>query len=913
MLPLQIHEARTERFDFDHNFDQMELPIDAPRLDVPSPQPSLYFALDNHLKVLSCEQEVASLLGILSTPDANLKDSALLDYVTIERISQEVHAAFTDDRPSPRYLRIEIQNAANWTEAAFCLTIRRNHLKNGTASCHCSLEEIKPHSLNDQIFHFEHAKVLEKTGIILWSMEDEDRHFNLATQLDSLIGNPAPQTDCSFEEWISFIHVEDRKIFLEEFSRFIAGEIQKFHLRYRIIAPDEEIKWISTIATRQEASSLPKDNRILGVHKPESYIPNFNGELRLFTFLAKEIQSPIIITDPEGRITWFNNAFKHMTGYNSEELIGRKPGDFLQGNLSDSEVVSYMRDRIKQKKAFHAELINYNKSGSPYFVKIDANPLIDDYGKVTHFIAFQTDISENKKNQKRISRNESKFRSLFDNSLDALLLVSKQDGRIIEANRAARKRFQENRLEGKIITDLCREKSGFAAEDMRSLLKKSQDGWQQDCEFKQSDGTNFPVELSLCRIPMRDSEAFLMTLRDISEKRLLEEQLRRSQKMEAVGKLAGGVAHDFNNLLAGMRGFSELLSNSEYPSTRDRVYINELLKITERARDLTSRLLSFSRGQSSKPAVANLNRIIDSFSPMLSRMIKEDIQFTTQLKENIPNSLLDVTQVEQVILNLVVNAQEATSGKDKSIRLRSDEISLTGKERFITGNPTPGKYVSLEVEDNGHGIAAETLEKIFEPFFTTKEGAGTGLGLSIVYGIVDKNNGHLDVQSTPGKGTIFQVVFPVVDQEIQPEKRQDRIAPLPTAKSKGKATILIAEDQAQVREILELGLSQTGYQLLIAKDGEEAVELAKSHNGHIDLLLTDAIMPKMHGCLLATEVRKLFPELRVVVMSGLPESETISEDEEKVEIDAYVDKPFSIRKLVELINGILEKKSASVA
>ncbi len=907
MPKFSINAVQGDTLDIDKRLDQLEFCIDELLFDPPR-FPGTYFSLGNDLKIVSCDGPAASLLGISISDRIPLGQCPALAAEETERIESEAKLLIAKEKTGPRFLRINIGSDVLDAKEPYCITLRMGRSETDEIHCNCCLERISSRP-DAHAFQFGHSKVLEKTGIVVWSMQKEDRRFNLATPLDCLIDAPAPQMDCSLEEWIQFIHKDDQKAFQEEFTKFIRGETDHFHFRYRLAAKSSETKWISTIARHKQLASNAKNDQILGLHKDESDIPNIQGELRLFSFLAKKVHSPIVITDPEGRITWLNKAFSLMTGYKPEELVGYKPGHLLQGELSDTDTILHMRDRIRRKKAFHAELVNYTKTGVPYWVKIDANPLVNEEGEVTHYIAFQTDISESRKARNAIQRNESKFRSLFDNSLDALLLVSTDDGQIIEANESASNRFQTPRLEGMALKQLFKEETSLEEIHLDSLLGDSLDDWRKNCDFRQIDGSVLPVEVTACRIPMGESEALLVTFRDVSDKRLLEEQLRRSQKMEAVGKLAGGVAHDFNNLLAGMRGFTELLSNSEHPSTRDRVYISELLKITERARVLTSRLLSFSRRQSSKPIVANLNKIINGFSPMLSRMIHEDIQFTTDLQPGIANSRLDTTQIEQVIMNLVVNAQEATNGHEKSICLKSGEVALTGSELFVTGSPIPGKYVYLEVEDNGHGIKAEVVGKIFEPFFTTKEGAGTGLGLSIVYGIVDKSNGHLDVSSIPMQGTKFRALFPAVDQQMPPDQGNEQMDRLPAAGKAGKANILIAEDQGQVREILELGLGQSGYRLLIAKDGEEAIELASNFDENINLLLTDAIMPKMHGTQLATAVRKIYPNLRVVVMSGLPQSETMSSKADKIEIDAYVNKPFSIRKLVDLINGILEKQT----
>lgn len=376
--------------------------------------------------------------------------------------------------------------------------------------------------------------------------------------------------------------------------------------------------------------------------------------------------------------------------------------------------------------------------------------------------------------------------------------------------------------------------------------------------------------------------------------------------MEAVGRLAGGIAHDFNNLLAGQRGFSELLCNSRDLCKKDHVYANEILKITDRASKLTNRLLSFSRGKSEKPVVVNLNDAIGNMMPMLSRILKKEVNFTSQLDPSIGNVKVDPNQIDQVIMNLVVNGQEAISTHDGVVTLKTSVVEFDGSEIFITGKPQPGRHVKVSVSDNGHGIPRDVLEKIFEPFFTTKKGAGTGLGLSIVYGIIQSNGGQLRVESVVSQGTEFSFYFPRVEEQVAVKALEDLRAEMPSATSSKSGripTLLVADDQEQVREILELGLGQSGYHLIMAKNGLEAIKMAQDWESQIDLLLTDSIMPGASGSSVVRGVREVYPEIKVILMSGLPQQE--NSDYRDLQIDAYVDKPFSLRALLALIESLV--------
>ncbi|MEM9161271.1 MAG: PAS domain-containing protein, partial [Verrucomicrobiota bacterium] len=762
----------------------------------------------------------------------------------------------------------------------YCLTLSIDDSP-AAPQIQCVLERIASRP-DANAFQYGHSSVLENTGIVVWTMNLEDRAFSLATPLGGLAGNLADQMSFSFQEWLDRIYPEDRETFAKEFEIFANSSASNFHLRYRLKTESGSEKWLSTIARKKKHSNHSKNLQILGIHRDDSNIPNLQGELRLLSFLAKKVHSPIVITDPDGRISWLNQAFTEMTHYELSEVIGRKPAEFLQGPKSDPDTIRFMSRQIRKKKAFHAEIINYTKDGNPFWVKIDVNPLVNEKGEVTHYIAFHSDITEAKQAKDEIQRGEIRFRSVFDNSLDSILLVSQHNGTILEANRSSLELLGETKIVGRKLSDLISIGDVF---DLAKLVAGCKTQRTLSMEVQLANGERRPIEINATLLPTGDSNAFMLTFKDISEKRILEEQLRHSQKMEAVGKLSGTIAHDFNNLLAGIRGFAELLDSSSSLPAQEQSFVKELLKNADRGSSLTGRLLSFSRKKETNLCVANITETANGFIPMLSRILKADITFTTNLDTSVENAKYDADQIEQVIMNLVVNAQEATVGPDPRITLRTGSAALTGNEFFITGIPKSGRYATIEIEDNGHGMAPEVIEKIFEPFFTTKKGVGTGLGLSIVYGILNSNNAHLEVQSVEGKGTLFRVYFEAIDEPVFKLELQDSQGQPFDSNNKSPGTVLIAEDQAQVREILELTLTQSGYQVIVAEDGLEAIDLSNQHLGKIDLLLTDAMMPKMGGPELAAKICQTHPTVKVILMSGLPQSEALIDSGEDDLID----------------------------
>ncbi|MBZ5696521.1 MAG: PAS domain S-box protein [Acidobacteriia bacterium] len=393
--------------------------------------------------------------------------------------------------------------------------------------------------------------------------------------------------------------------------------------------------------------------------------------------------------------------------------------------------------------------------------------------------------------------------------------------------------------------------------------------------------------------------------RDVSERRQLEEQFRQAQKMEAVGRLSGGVAHDFNNLLGVIIGYAEFLQERLEPENALRGSADEILKAGKRAASLTRQLLAFSRQQVLDPKIVDLNAAVSDIEKMLRRLISEDIELTTLLSPNLGRVKADQGQLEQVLMNLVVNARDAMPSGGKLV-IETENMFMD--EKFVRRYPypvQPGPYISLTVTDNGIGMDAETKARAFEPFFTTKEkGKGTGLGLSTVYGVVKQSGGYIDIYSSPGAGTTFKIYLPRVgDEAIKSEKPSNGAA----SSFEGKETILLAEDETSLRTLTRTTLELCGYKVLEAKDGVEALEVSERHAGPIELLLTDIVMPGMGGRPLAQELTRRRPEIRVVYMSGYTGQAVGAQGPVEPGSD-FLPKPFTREALTRKIREALDRR-----
>jgi signal transduction histidine kinase/DNA-binding response OmpR family regulator len=414
--------------------------------------------------------------------------------------------------------------------------------------------------------------------------------------------------------------------------------------------------------------------------------------------------------------------------------------------------------------------------------------------------------------------------------------------------------------------------------------------------------------------PIRDGQGHprlaVSIVQDVTDIRRAEEQSRQSQKMEAIGRLAGGVAHDFNNLLTAINGYSDLLLAGLSPEDGSRSYVEEIRKSGERAASLTRQLLAYSRKQILTPRVLRLGEIIRQMEGLVRRLIGEDLDFVAALDPEAGRICADQGQVEQVILNLVVNARDAMPDGGKltigtgNAEVRPDFIAVDASLR-------PGKYVVLSVTDTGMGMDEEVKSRLFEPFFTTKgQSQGTGLGLSTVYGIVSQSGGAVTVHSEPGKGATFKVYFPAAagaeDSVPAPQPGEEGPAP------RGDETILVVEDEDAVRRLVVNVLSGLGYRVLQASEGMEALEAARGHAGGIDLLLTDVVMARMGGRELASRIRLLKPSIRVAYMSGYTEDAIVRHGVLDAEAH-FLQKPFSPGALARRIREVLDGRSARTA
>ena len=504
-------------------------------------------------------------------------------------------------------------------------------------------------------------------------------------------------------------------------------------------------------------------------------------------------------------------------------------------------------------------------------------------------------------------KTEKLLAALLDTASQAILMIDRA-GRMVLANRRAAEMFGYTTQEligadiELLVPESKRAAHGRQREDYFQRPRVRPAGIGLDLSGRRRDGTEFPVEVSLSFVETEEGIFGIAFISDISLRKDLEEQLRNAQKMEAVGRLAGGVAHDFNNMLTVIAGYNRMILDELSTLDPLRGYAEEIHKAAERAGALTNQLLAFSHRQIMQPRVINLNAVIGQTENMLRRLIGEDIELVMNLGADTGNIRTNPHHIEQAIVNLAVNARDAMPlGGRITIETSNTEIDETYAKTHM--GVTPGEFVMIAVSDTGHGMDSATRQNIFEPFFTTKQhGKGTGLGLATVYGTVKQSGGDIWVYSEPGQGTTFKLYFPRVAEPVSAGLVED---PVQTYHGSSE-TVMLVEDETQVRDLEARVLRQLGYTVLAAANGDQAIDASRAHPGRISLLVTDVVMPNMSGKQVADALVSSRPGLRVLYLSGYTENTVVNHGVLDSNVD-FLSKPFTTEALARKIREILSR------
>jgi two-component system, cell cycle sensor histidine kinase and response regulator CckA len=597
------------------------------------------------------------------------------------------------------------------------------------------------------------------------------------------------------------------------------------------------------------------------------------------------------------RFAFVSQQAERLLGYPVERWLTEPT--FWQDHLHPEDrawAVEFCVRATREQRAHELEYRIMAADGRAVWLR-DMVTVVVEHEQAVTLRGVMVDITQRKRAEERVRESEERFRRLSEAANEGIAIH--EDGRILEANQALAAMY------GYELADvLGRHALDLAAPGSRELvLHNIRSGYEQPYEALglRKDGTTLPVEIHGKAVPYRGRLVRVAVIRDLSERQHLEAQLRQAQKMEAVGRLAGGVAHDFNNLLTVIGGYSDLLLSDLDPGDPLHRHAAAINDAAARATALTRQLLAFSRRQVLQPRVLDLNAVVTDTGKMLRRLIGEDIALVTTLDPALGRVSADPGQLEQVILNLAVNARDAMPQGGR-LALETANVELGEADAHRQVGVIPGRYVRLAVRDTGSGMDAATQSHLFEPFFTSKEpGKGTGLGLASVYGVVTQSGGHIEVDSTPGRGTTFRIYLPRFEERLEAVEP----AAVPRTSLQGLETVLLVEDEVGVRGVAQQILQSAGYTVLAASDGEEAVRLSAQRAGPIHLLLTDVVMPGMSGPELARRLAAMRPALKVMYMSGYPEDAIIRRDLLDPRT-VFLPKPFTRETLVRKVRESLD-------
>jgi len=590
----------------------------------------------------------------------------------------------------------------------------------------------------------------------------------------------------------------------------------------------------------------------------------------LFHLISENAADMIAVVDMEGKRLYNSLSFEKALGYSPEEL---------QSSSSFEQIHPDDRERVKKatedaRRSGIGSTLEYrlrHKNGSWLVLESTSSVIRNSDGEPEKLVIVNRDITERKRAEEALRRSEAGFRSVVEDAPYGIYRASTA-GRFLQVNPALQKMLSYEVAEELLRKDLAGDIFRHTGEYQRltEALTGTEEVKDIELEWKRQDGTPITVRCSGRRINDENGAPayFEVFAEDVTEKRILEKQLRMAQKMEAIGRLSGGIAHDFNNLLGVIIGYSRVLNKALSTNNALREHAVEIEKAGQRAASLTKQLLAFSRQQVLTPAVLNLNTLASDMEKMLPRLLGEDIEVSLALDPELGDVKADQSQVEQVIMNLAVNARDAMPLGGK-LKIQTANVELDQAYTWNHPGSKVGSYVLLAVTDTGTGMDAGTLTHIFEPFFTTKErGKGTGLGLATVYGVVKQSNGYIWVDSAPGKGASFQIYLPRhVGQQVMDEQIIDS-----SEKLRGTETILLVEDAEPLRKLAQTFLEAGGFRVLSAESGESALEVMASFGGTFDLLLTDVVMPGINGRVLAEQMLPRQPGMRVLYMSGYTDS-----------------------------------------
>ena len=642
--------------------------------------------------------------------------------------------------------------------------------------------------------------------------------------------------------------------------------------------------------------SYDGEKAILGIITDVTITRKAEETQRKLLAAVEQSRDVVFMTDVKGLITFVNPAFEKAYGYSREEVLGKTPR-ILKSGLYSPEYYSKFWNTLLRHDNVREEMTNKTKDGRYITMEASVTPVLNSQGELLGFLAVQTDITERKKTEQKVYEQAT----LLDNATDGILVIN-PEGKITYWNKGAERLY--GRHASDVLGDDLATAIGIAASEHFDAFRKTLDegSWEGEIENVTGDQKSITVQSrwTLLRSDTERPRSILIVNSDITEKKVLQKQFYRSQRLDSLGTLAGGIAHDLNNVLAPILLSFEVLSKHIKEESGKRM-LRTAQESAHRGKQIVSQVLTFARGIEGKKGAIQVRHLLDEITNIVRETFPKSIEVYIDVPKDLWPISADAGQMHQVLMNLVVNARDAM--------LQGGTLSLTAENAELDEyfcrtqlRAHPGRYVVISVKDSGVGIPSTILDRIFDPFFTTKEmGKGTGLGLSTVHTIINSHEGFVDVTSAVGKGSTFKIYVPSVQEESEKQKNEDAS----DATMAHGEWILVIDDERPIRDITEQVLVHRGYNVVTASDGVEAVALFAERSGRFDLVLTDLMMPMMDGVATIRALRRIRPEIKIVAMSGMLTDDSGMQAQD-LSPEAFLTKPFTSETLVQAIAGVLK-------
>ncbi len=765
---------------------------------------------------------------------------------------------------------------------------------------------IKRREAEQQIIHerdFANS-ILENAKAAICVMDMDDRFIYINPFMEQISGYK--NDEIIGKQWINTLIPQNDQYRARKLFKNVICSMELLPETFPIVTKDGQIRiieWYDSILTDKEGKIY--NYSVIGhdiTERKEAEVKLRQSEEK-YRELQKSIPIGVFQSDKQGVFTSLNSAALSILGLESEE-------DITSCNLfelpQDKNHQDFLRSAIETDGLVQNYLVQSesNEQGIKW-LSISVKTIYGENNQIYCYNGIIEDVTDKKDVEDRQKESEAKYKTIVENSLEGIFVI--KDDKIVFCNflfsQMLGYRTIGETINLPVESIISKEIWPSFAKEIHNCMQGFCHGTPISIHAKRKDGSSFEAETLISSILYEGRPAVQGAIRDVSEQHRLREQLVQSQKMESIGRLAGGIAHDFNNLLTSILGNVDLANENLDNGQSCQIEIKEIEKNAERAIDLVKQLLVFSKKQVREVKVMNLNECIVGMKPMLQRLIGEDITLVHELDDDLWNTRIERIQLEQIILNLAVNARDAMMNGG-TIKLHTENMVLFEDERRKMPNLRPGPHVILRFTDTGDGMDEEVLSKLFEPFYTTKgEGKGTGLGLSTVYGIVRQADGWISVDSEIGKGTEFCIYFPRVYEDIENDEKETFAPEL----KGGSERIMIVEDDPAVRKILKRVFEKKGYAILSADSGKTALELAKKQETPPDLIISDIIMPDMSGPDFIEEVKRVWTKSKILFISGY--SKQYLDNLGKLKMKVYfLSKPFQPSKILKIVRAILDEK-----